>query len=74
MVFKSTYSWVYVLHILVAAPLIWLTAHFGQILGATKKINRSYDSFFLFVKVTAVSIIIYHLYKIISIETDILKK
>jgi hypothetical protein len=73
MVLKSTYSWVYVIHILVAAPLIWLTAHFGQLLGGRKGIDRSYDNFFLFVKVTAVSIVIYHLYKLISIETDILK-
>ena len=50
MVFKSTYSWVYVLHILVAAPLIWLTAHFGQFLEQQRKLIAVMIVFFFLLK------------------------
>ena len=72
MVLKSSYSWVYIIHIVFVASILYLSGHFGIILGKKAKVN-DYEKFFEFMKITAVVTLLYHLYKLISIESDIVK-
>ena len=72
MVLKSSYSWVYVIHIVFVASILYLSGHFGMILGKKAKVN-DYEKFFEFMKITAAITLLYHLYKLISIESDIIK-
>ena len=37
MVLKSSYSWVYVIHIVFVASILYLSGHFGMILGKKAK-------------------------------------
>ena len=72
MVLKSTYSWVYVIHIVFVASILYLSGHFGMILGKKAEVD-DYDKFFEFMKITAAVTLLYHLYKLVTIESDIVK-